>query len=153
MSKVFEFRIPFNTVLNMAFLTGQDVFFRSKTDKVTGTKGNIQVKSQEKEDEDKKLLCSRCNHLITTSSRKIKVAGNHSYFFANPAGEKFDLRCFSDAPGCETKGVPISDFSWFQGYKWTFAFCSNCSIQSGWFYLSPSDNFFGLIREAFVGKY
>ncbi len=153
MSKAFEFQTPLNTILNSPFITCQNILFRSKGDKDSGTKNDIQTKEQEKEEEDKELLCSRCNHLITSSSHKIEVSGRHSHLLKNPAGDKFDLRCFSEAQGCETKGVPIPNFSWFPGYKWTFAFCTNCSMQSGWFYLSPNDNFYGLIRKAITGEY
>jgi len=102
------------------------------------------------EREDKQLLCFTCRNVLTRESNTIEVSGKHSHFFTNPAGIEFNLRCFSDAPGCEIKGVPIADFTWFPGYHWCFAFCSECSVQSGWFYLSPSDRFFGLIREALI---
>lgn len=153
MLKVFELQIPLNTILNPMLITGRNILFRTKGDKDTGTKKDTQVKTQKKEDQDKELLCAKCNHLITSSSKKIEISGHHSHLLTNPAGEKFDLRCFSEAQGCEIKGVPIPDFSWFAGYKWTFAFCANCSIQSGWIYISPNDNFFGLIRKAIIGEY
>lgn len=153
MLKVFEFQPPLNTILNPTLITSRKFLLRAKGDKDTGIKNDTQVKSQEEEYPDKELLCARCNHLITSASRKIEVSGNHSHLLTNPAGEKFDLRCFSEAQGCETKGVPIPDFSWFAGYSWTFAFCSNCSIQSGWIYISPNDNFYGLIRKVLIGEY
>lgn len=153
MLKTFKLQIPVGTFLNVPLLPDQNILFRSKTVRKPGTDKDAQVDEREKGEEDKELLCFKCNHILTSSSRKIEVSGHHSHFFTNPAGEKFDLRCFSEAPGCEIKGVPISDFTWFPGYKWTFAFCSNCSVQSGWFYLSRDNSFFGLIRKSFVGEY
>ncbi len=153
MSKVFEFRHPHDTIFNSLLIPDLNIIFRSQQNKSTGTKRNIQVDEKEKETEDNELLCSKCNQLITSSSCKIEVSGSHSHFLKNPAGDSFNLRCFSEAKGCKIKGVPISDFSWFPGYKWTFAFCSNCSIQSGWFYMSPNDNFFGLMQDAIIGEY
>ena len=79
---------------------------------------------------------------------QIDMLGSHVHNFTNPSGDSFTLRCFREAPGCETKGVPIDDFTWFPGYKWCFSFCVNCGVQSGWFYLSAEDSFFGIIREA-----
>ncbi len=128
------------------------ILMRSASKKKKGGKTNFQSEVKEKEREDKEIRCFRCSHTITLESQKTEISGKHAHFFTNPAGTGFDLRCFSDAPGCETKGVPLPEFTWFPGYNWCFAFCSECSVQSGWFYLSPNDSFFGLIREAFISE-
>ncbi len=127
-----------------------DFLMRSASEKKSGGKSDGLPQVKDKEREDKEIKCFRCGNTLTLESRKAEISGKHSHFFTNPAGIGFDLRCFSDAPGCETKGVPIADYTWFPGYKWCFAFCSECSVQSGWFYLSKGNSFFGLIREAFI---
>ena len=123
---------------------------RSVSGKKEHGKPDTGTELKEEEREDKEIKCFRCGHTITSESHKTEILGKHTHFFTNPAGTGFDLRCFSEAPGCETKGVPVSEFTWFPGYKWCFAFCSECSVQSGWFYLAPNNSFFGLIREAFI---
>ncbi|MEN8222411.1 MAG: cereblon family protein [Acidobacteriota bacterium] len=127
-----------------------DIRMRTNREKSSNGKPAGQHGSEEEEKEDKQIICFNCRHMLTVESLKTEKSGKHSHSFTNPGGTSFDLRCFSEAPGCETKGVPIPDFTWFPGYKWCFAFCSNCSVQSGWFYLSSNDSFFGLIREAFI---
>ena len=123
---------------------------RSASEKRRGRETDALPKVKEKEHEDKEIKCFRCGYTITLESQKVEISGKHAHFFINPAGTRFNLKCFSEAPGCETKGVPVPEFTWFPGYNWCFAFCSECSVQSGWFYLSPNDSFFGLILEALI---
>ena len=129
---------------------GSGILMRSISEKKSDVKTDSGSELKEQELEDKEIKCFRCGHTITLESMKAEISGKHFHFFTNPAGAGFNLRCFSEAPGCEIKGVPISEFSWFPGYNWCFAFCSECSVQSGWFYLSTNDSFFGLIHEAII---
>lgn len=153
MLKIFDLYPPLSSYRFSMFTIQSGVFLKSVSKKKGGIRSENLSKSKKKKREDKELACFKCNHKLTSASRKIDVSGKHSHYFTNPAGEKFDLRCFSEAPGCKIQGVPIADLSWFPEYKWTFAFCSNCSVQSGWFYLSRNESFFGLIRESFIGEY
>jgi len=91
------------------------------------------------------VLCKHCGQVVTGRDKKIKVGGSHAHTFFNPAGIVFELGCFSIAPGCNRAGESTSDFTWFAGYVWRFAFCRSCSSHLGWFYQMGDHSFFGLI--------
>jgi hypothetical protein len=91
-----------------------------------------------------KIYCRSCRNLLTCESQTIRVAGQESYTCINPAGVKYNFRCFRDAPGCAVSGTATGEHSWFPGYKWQIAICGNCTGHLGWFF-SGTGSFFGLI--------
>lgn len=94
---------------------------------------------------EKRLLCRKCGHAITSRGRAIVADGSHIHLFTNPAGLAFRIGCFSDAPGCLVAGEPTTEFTWFPGHAWSFALCAGCGAHLGWYYDSGSGGFFGLI--------
>jgi len=97
-------------------------------------------------DEEKKIRCRACRHLITTTDHVFSIDGGHRHTFANPAGIVFEIGCFSAADGCANRGAPTSEFSWFSGYSWRFSLCSRCRGHMGWFYAGEGKpGFYGLI--------
>lgn len=96
---------------------------------------------------EKHYLCVTCFNRITTDRYNVEVSGSCFHSFTNPAGINFDIICFSDAGGCNVAGIPSMEFTWFPGYSWCYAYCSNCKAHLGWFYGSPKDSFFGLIKK------
>lgn len=106
------------------------------------------IKEQEQHKDDKpKILCKVCGHPITSTHYKIEVNAQHQHLFSNPVGLFYEIGCFSKANGCINKGSPTLEYTWFTGYAWRFAFCSNCFMHLGWFYQSEHNHFYGLIRE------
>ncbi len=91
------------------------------------------------------ILCKQCMHRITSIDYIIAVNGSHQHFFTNPAGYPYEISCFSSAAGCKIDVMSTFEYTWFRGYCWSLAFCSQCSLHLGWFYQSHEDNFFGLI--------
>lgn len=74
--------------------------------------------------------------------------GNRSSFrFTNPAGIRFFISCYQQAPGCSLVGRPTQDNSWFGGYYWQLALCTDCNEHLGWYYENRQRGFFGLIRD------
>ena len=100
---------------------------------------------EEKEKLD--ILCGNCRYTISTLDDMIDINGFHFHTFRNPAGIDFRIRCFSSAGGCTVVGVPTMEYTWFPGYRWSFALCSHCFSHLGWFYQSDEMNFFGLIQD------
>ena len=124
-----------------------------------------QVKSNQPDvyDEDKHsdpnaeqyIFCRQCFQVITSETEKIDVQGGYKHTFANPHGLIFEIGCFKSATGCIYAGKPVSDFSWFKGFKWQLAACSKCLVQIGWFFVSMgfeggSESFNGLILDHLV---
>jgi hypothetical protein len=93
------------------------------------------------------ILCKACSAVITSVAAIIAVNGHHSHCFTNPADITYRIGCFSAADGCSVYGRPTTDFTWFEGFAWNFAFCAGCHLHLGWYYQSPEASFFGLILE------
>lgn len=83
------------------------------------------------EEIQKSIRCKACNKEITDPSYAVEP---HEHTFRNPAGYSFHLLCYSSADGAVEVGEPTQEATWFAGYAWTFAICSNCHNHLGWFY-------------------
>lgn len=97
------------------------------------------------------ILCKECDHPLTHLGRKIEAEGSYEHTFRNPAGYSFHVVCFSEAPGCQTTGVPTRQATWFKNYAWSFAACHQCGQHVGWLYTGLEDEFFGLIATRLKG--
>lgn len=93
------------------------------------------------------ILCRICGNRITTLDAIIRMNGRHRHTCTNPAGVTFEIGCFSSASGCLIHGVPTYEYTWFEGYMWSLAFCSRCTMHLGWYYQSGEEGFFGLILD------
>lgn len=91
------------------------------------------------------LICVRCRYPISSDAQRINVAGAHSHTCTNPHGIVYHIGCFSAAPGCVSVGPRLSQHSWFQGYRWQVAICSNCHEHLGWLF-HGEHGFYGLIH-------
>ncbi|HUH65590.1 MAG TPA: cereblon family protein [Syntrophales bacterium] len=103
--------------------------------------------SGETETEKKKasIICRNCKNEITTIEHSIAVNGQHAHICKNPLGVIFHIGCFSEAWGCFIWGIPTNEATWFPGFTWSIAACSNCFTHLGWYYESGKKNFYGLI--------
>ena len=98
------------------------------------------------------VYCGTCSTVIGRNSDRIEVTGSHDHRFANPYGFLFHIGCFSEALGCSIAGTPEAADSWFMGYQWRIASCSECQRHLGWYFDrvtpgSESDFFYGLILD------
>jgi len=97
------------------------------------------------------ILCRFCHAAITTQRAELQVERQHQHRFINPQGTQFLIGCFTLAPGCDISGSATSEYSWFKGYTWQIARCTDCGEHLGWLYQSgESDQFFGLIIDKLV---
>jgi filamentous hemagglutinin family protein len=115
------------------------------------------VKSTEETDDTsdnnrKKLLCKSCLNPITSDAYGIEVNGAHSHTFMNPHGIVFNIGCFINARGCLIVGNPTTEFTWFPGYSWRHAICSNCHTHLGWHYQTGGSGFYGLILDRLTNE-
>ena len=105
---------------------------------------------EEMGEEEEAILCGFCQNSITDTSNQIAMNGAHSHIFANPHGYVFEIGCYKRATGCLTSLESSPEFSWFSGYHWKIALCSNCSNHLGWYFFSNTSSFFGLIQENLI---
>ena len=95
--------------------------------------------------------CSVCKHLIATAAQITEVNGQHHHVYANPAGNVFEIGCFSKAPGCISQGTPTNECTWFAGFSWRYSHCGQCYTHLGWKYDSDTfGSFFGLITSRLI---
>jgi hypothetical protein len=94
------------------------------------------------------VLCRFCHAPITSLRDELVVGNRHQHQFTNPDGIHFTIGCFRQAPGCDIHGPAIVEYSWFDGYTWQLAQCTDCGEHLGWFYQSGErDQFYGLIID------
>lgn len=98
------------------------------------------------------LYCRTCGQAIAVEDARIAVQGAHQHVFFNPAGLVFEIGCFQSAPGCAYHGEPTPEFSWFPGYAWSVALCSQCAAHLGWGYERDTHGFVGLILAQLVAR-
>ncbi len=128
---------------------GFTVFFKQPT----GFNADLDMSldEREKDEDDKKFfLCKICRNSITPYETKINIDGHHRHTFVNPAGIEYSIGCFSSADGCYETGIPTGEYTWFPGYRWSYALCSKCRNHLGWRYNSSGNSFYGLILENLV---
>lgn len=108
-------------------------------------------KQAEALDHGKALRCAYCKTVITYQGNAENRQGQHIHRFANPGGFEFTLGCFSRA-WCQVIGLPMLEWSWFNGYAWQYALCPHCQEHLGWFYHCAADDssFYGLILDRII---
>lgn len=101
-------------------------------------------------------VCTRCDANITLNQFIICLAQEGSFqTYVNPSGVLHDIVTLSQVTpnSVSLVGVPSEEYSWFPGYSWTIANCSNCSHHLGWLFTSVKDHlkpnrFWGIRRDA-----
>ena len=101
---------------------------------------------------DDGLYCVHCETHITDKVHKIDRQGAHRHTCTNPAQLTFNIGCFKAAPGCTQVGIPTSDHSWFNGYRWCIALCAGCQKHLGWHFVGTGDRFHGLILSELMER-
>ena len=96
------------------------------------------------------IFCRLCGHRVTSDDQRISVDGSHTHAFFNPAGILFEVGCFRLAPGCLAHGEASGLFTWFAGYLWRPALCSQCAGHLGWRFEKPDSIFFCLILTQLI---
>lgn len=104
----------------------------------------VDEKSQEKKGY---VYCAMCSHIISHQDNATEINGSHQHQCTNPHGFVFDIDCYSDALGCAISGESTHADSWFAGYMWVFANCTECSQHLGWLFENDQNHFYGLIRD------
>ena len=99
------------------------------------------------EKEKSEILCRVCKNKISSLDEMVSIDGHHRHTFTNPLGIVYEIGCFSAANGCMVLGSPTLEHTWFPGFSWNFALCSQCFSHLGWYYQSAGKSFFGLILK------
>ena len=116
-------------------------------DRLTETDRNHMVdgRTAMKTEEEKRLFCAGCRHVITNVDERIVIQGGHEHSFTNPHGYRFNIGCFGQAAGCGATGEETDEWSWFSGFRWRIALCANCQQHLGWLFRASDEGFYGLI--------
>ena len=116
--------------------------------------GIVSPQSDQMSDEESKrehsIICRLCKYTITSHDNSTIINGKHTHTYKNPDGYIYTLGCFTQAKGCKNVGEPTDEFTWFPGFCWLYAICSNCSSHLGWYYQSGDYSFYGLILNRLV---
>lgn len=101
--------------------------------------------------------CSNCGALISSSDRLLALNGNHRHLFVNPAGLECHFYTFASCPGTIATGMPIQEYSWFDGYGWHLAFCRVCGLHLGWHYEAATEEvmpaeFWGILISQLLAR-
>lgn len=101
--------------------------------------------------QEKPLRCAVCGHAVTYEAQRISVQGSHEHLRRNPHGLSFRFGCFAWAPGCAKLGEAISEYTWFQGFRWRIAACAQCREHLGWSFSGRGgEGFYALILARLV---
>ncbi|WP_062270807.1 cereblon family protein [Endozoicomonas arenosclerae] len=111
-----------------------------------------QPEDSEESQESSRIICLSCKHPITHGDSALSVMGSHQHTQCNPAGIFFQFSCYNQASGCLVTGEATAEFSWFPGYFWQFACCSDCGTHLGWFFSGGKPNFFGLLNNKLTSQ-
>ena len=114
----------------------------------TGLDPNLKSMLEINVPDDKNFIyCATCSNVITKGTERIEVNGAHAHHFTNPHGIRFHVGCFANALGCDISGSAEAADTWFMGYFWRLASCSECHTHLGWYFASGEDYFYGLIID------
>ena len=100
-------------------------------------------------DPDNDWLCAWCLNRVASEKDRFAYEGRSEFSFKNPEGIRFNLLTFSRAIGCQEKGLPTLEHTWFPSHMWSYGVCDQCGMHLGWYYAGPSE-FVGLIRDRIV---
>lgn len=104
------------------------------------------------------LCCKNCNLLIAKKQDVFSMALEGPMgAYVNPGGYVHETLTIHKATGLRLIGWPSVENSWFPGYAWTIAQCSQCNSHLGWRFtvaergrsLRP-EKFWGLCRSSLV---
>jgi len=103
------------------------------------------------------IFCRNCHTPVTSKNEQATIGNADEYRFTNPSGILYHIRCFSNAHGCNIVGMPTEQDSWFLGYQWQLAICTECHEHLGWYYQDCGSArhqrfFFGLIADRLMDQ-
>jgi hypothetical protein len=91
-------------------------------------------------------LCAWCMNHVAQETDRFLFEGQSEFTFSNPEGILFDIITFQQTRGCIQSGIPTLNFTWFEGYAWSFCHCERCGYHLGWYYAGPRQ-FAGLMKD------
>ena len=117
-----------------------------KTGQASSTDREASKEKQRQEDKGY-VYCATCSAVLASHTDRIEVNGSHDHTCTNPHGFTFHLGCYAQALGCSISGQPMAADTWFAGFQWRLATCSECSVHLGWYFERQEDFFYGLILD------
>jgi hypothetical protein len=93
------------------------------------------------------IVCRACQARLTTPEARITIGGAHEHSYENPHGIRFRIGCFAWVGHCAAVTPPSTYWSWFPGFAWRVAVCTECGEHLGWLFQSADATFHGLILD------
>ncbi|MCA9781229.1 MAG: hypothetical protein KC800_31125 [Candidatus Eremiobacteraeota bacterium] len=113
---------------------------------------SAQISSQEKTKPQRPICCKSCGQVVAERGDCGAAVEGDEHTFRNPAGYSFHVMVFSRAIGCKEVGPATKEASWFPGYAWRIALCSECEGHLGWHFSGgEAGSFYGLIVTRLSG--
>ncbi|KAK6624825.1 hypothetical protein RUM44_011689 [Polyplax serrata] len=82
-----------------------------------------------------KLYCVNCGNSIASRTDVFSMSIDGQGMYCNPGGYVHDVLTVYNGLGMTlTSDIPSTEYSWFPGYAWTIAKCSNCDSHIGWLF-------------------
>ena len=106
-----------------------------------------EIVDKEMDDEPGFVRCASCAYVIARMTDIIEVNGSYQHQFSNPYGIQFHLGCYANALGCTISGARTHADTWFPGYQWRLATCTQCDQHLGWYFDRDAEFFYGLILD------
>lgn len=98
------------------------------------------------------IFCNACHERLGQQTDLIVMSeSGPSDVFVNAGGYVHDLITLRTVRRIQLQGEPVKEHSWFPGYAWTIAYCSNCIAHVGWKFTAVDNalepkHFWGLSR-------
>ncbi len=106
-----------------------------------------EIVADEDQDRGNFVYCTVCSSVLARLDDRIEVSGSHDHHFTNPYGVEFHIGCYSEALGCAIAGSRVAADTWFPGFQWRIAKCSECQSHLGWYFDRAEVFFYGLILD------
>ncbi|XP_037092411.1 protein cereblon-like [Pollicipes pollicipes] len=102
----------------------------------------------------KVMACADCEQPLASSDDVFAMsAEGPQSIFVNPHGDLHETLTLHRASGLRCITRPSTEYSWFPGYAWEIAHCTQCSSHMGWRFTACRESlrptsFWGLCRRS-----
>ncbi|KAK1370128.1 ATP-dependent protease La (LON) domain protein [Heracleum sosnowskyi] len=87
------------------------------------------------------IRCKNCQKVISKRSDMLVMSSMGPFgAYLNSSGYVHEIVTLLKVNGLSLVGHPSEEYSWFPGYAWTIAYCTNCECQMGWRFTATKKN-------------
>ncbi|KAL8109966.1 uncharacterized protein LOC141672116 [Apium graveolens] len=87
------------------------------------------------------IRCKNCQEIVAKRSDMLEMSSDGPLgAYLNTRGYVHEIVTLLKVNGLSLVGHPSEEYSWFSGYAWTIACCTNCECQMGWCFTGTKKN-------------